>query len=228
MVPYRGELKEDGKMPATVQQLLDSADAMWAAWSYPTWNLITEAHDIPHDDKDKVYATIVRDVYCHELGEKKKPSLDRIMEDDYAWSASGMSYLLREGGLTEDEFPFHQSHHHFIRRAIAARKQNHDWTFWGYRHGENGGQPQVGDLVAYVRNDTITWKQAKLFFDVDNGYNSHTDIVVEVRPGEIDVIGANVANSVTKKTLALDTAGHIANTTTKTFHWFTTLRYMGG
>lgn len=215
-------------MPATVHQLLSSADAMWAAWSYPTWNLITEAHDIPHDDKDKVYATIVRDVYCHELGEKKKPSLDRIMEDDYAWSASGMSYLLREGGLTEDEFPFHQSHHHFIRRAIAARKQNHDWTFWGYRHGENGGQPQVGDLVAYVRNDTITWKQAKLFFDVDSGYDSHTDIVVKVRPGEIDVIGANVASSVTKKTLALDTTGHIANTTTKTFHWFATLRYMGG
>lgn len=185
-------------MPATVQQLVDSADAMWAAWSYPTWNLISEVQDIPYNDKDEVYAKIVRDVYCRELG-KKKPSLDDIMGDDYAWSASGMSYLLREGGLSVDEFPFHQSHHYFIRRAIAARKKNLDWTFLGYHHGENGGQPEVGDLVAYVRNDNMTWKQAKLYFDFEDSYNSHTDLVVAVRNDEIDVIGANVANAVTKR-----------------------------
>lgn len=82
--------------------------------------------------------------------------------------------------------------------------------------------------MAYVRNDNTTWKQAKLYFDFEDSYNSHTDLVVAVRNDEIDLIGANAANAVTKKTLALDADGHIANTTSKTYHWFATLRYMGG
>ena len=63
-------------------------------------------------------------------------------------------------------------------------------------------------------------KAAKLF-DSTSTYESHSDIVVDRRPSEIDVIGFNVMDSVTKKTLPLGLNGHIVDT--KHF-WFATLK----
>ena len=51
-------------------------------------------------------------------------------------------------------------------------------------------------------------------------YKSHGDIVVYVRPGEIGVIGGNVSDSVTLKTLKLDSAGYLVD---KHDHWFVIL-----
>jgi hypothetical protein len=216
---------EDAKMGVEVTDMLDSARAMWATWGYSTYNLITGDLNIAQDDNDPVYAQLVIDEYCYELN--YKPPLIDVQTGDFAWSAVGMCTLLRRAGLTEDVFPFEDAHHHFIRRAVKARKQGLDWVFWAYRHGEAAGQPQVGDLVAYARGDELTWKSAQKRFDLDDGYKAHTDLVVEVRPGEIDVIGANVENSVTLKTLPLDSNGHIAPQKFEDYWWFATLRYRG-
>ena len=54
----------------------------------------------------------------------------------------------------------------------------------------------------------------------ESKYKAHGDIVVFVRPGEIGVIGGNVGDSVSLKTLKIDGSGYL---TDKTQPWFCVL-----
>ena len=47
-------------------------------------------------------------------------------------------------------------------------------------------------------------------YDRTSNYKSHCDIVVAKRPNEIEVIGGNVNQSVTKKILTTDQMGRVA------------------
>jgi hypothetical protein len=78
-------------------------------------------------------------------------------------------------------------------------------------------------MVGYTYAN-VTFEQAQAYFDKTGNYPSHTDVVVERRPREIDVIGANVLDSVTKKTIPLTAAGLIADRTHK---WFVVLKRRG-
>ena len=69
----------------------------------------------------------------------------------------------------------------------------------------------LGDLVGYARQGGITFDYQPLT------YASHTDLVVAVRPREIDVIGGNVKDSVSLKTVATDDQGRIVD---KNQRWF--------
>jgi len=66
-----------------------------------------------------------------------------------------------------------------------------------------------GDIVGAGRTKGMTFEQAQALFDKKTDYESHSDIVVEVRGGEADLIGGNVSDSVTKKTLKLDAKGRL-------------------
>ena len=46
-------------------------------------------------------------------------------------------------------------------------------------------------------------------YDRTSNYKSHCDIVVAKRQGEIEVIGGNVAQSVSKKVVSTDGAGRV-------------------
>lgn len=125
------------------------------------------------------------------------------------WSAAFMSWVMRQAGLG-DRFTYSEWHAHYIRRAIRARRnQDENEVFWAYRLSERA--PRVGDLVCYARQDDVDFDHQK------EVYKSHADLVVEVRPGEIDVIGGNVQDSVTLKTLATDARGHLID---KHQRWF--------
>lgn len=93
--------------------------------------------------------------------------------------------------------------------------------YYGYRL--RSASPDVGDLVGYARGD-ITFDRAQSYFDRTGSYSSHTDLVVDRRDGEIDVIGANVLDSVTLKTIKLDEQGLIAD---RTLNWFVVLKRRG-
>lgn len=128
------------------------------------------------------------------------------------WSAAFMSWVMRQAGLGP-RFTYSEWHAHYIRRAIRARRNlDENEVFWAYRLSERA--PRVGDLVCYARQADIDFDHQK---DV---YKSHTDLVVEVRPGEIDVIGGNVQDSVTLKTLATDVRGHLID---RHERWFAVL-----
>ena len=207
-------------MPATVQNTVTTAEKEWAFWGNSTWNLIARKKKIAHTDDEEKFAEYVIANYNSVGG--GSPSIDDIANDNYAWSAIGMSAIMKQAGFVKSEFPFAESHSVYIRRFIKARRNKEKKAaFWGYRLGEDGGQPGVGDLIGYARGKNMTAKKAATYFDRTSGYESHTDLVVAKRPGAIDVIGANVLDSVTKKTLALNAAGHVDDSV---HFWFVTLK----
>lgn len=121
---------------------------------------------------------------------------------DVPWSAAFISYVMRRAGVPN--FRFSEWHATYIRDSILARRQGReDAPFWGYRLDERA--PQVGDLVGYAREGGISFDHQPTV------YKSHTDIVVDVRPGEVDVIGGNVQDSVTLKTLRTDSEGFLVD-----------------
>jgi hypothetical protein len=148
-----------------------------------------------------------------------------IQDDRYFWSAVGMSAIMKAAGFTRDEFPFAQSHSKFIRRFVAARNAKEaSASFWAYRLSESAGKPEIGDIVAYARGkqgSPMTRTKADALFDSTASYDSHTDVVVSKTANNIQVIGCNVLDSVTKKTIRLGANGHIDDN--KHF-WFAVLK----
>ncbi len=128
------------------------------------------------------------------------------------WSAAFISYVMRKAGLG-DRFEYSEWHAHYIRRAIRARNnQDPRYAFWAYRLSERA--PRVGDIVCYAREEGIDFDRQR------EVYKSHGDLVVAVRPGEIDVIGGNVQDSVSLKTLATDAEGKLVDQSQR---WFAVL-----
>jgi hypothetical protein len=207
-------------MPASKQSIINSSVAEWEHWGQSRWNLVTLTSAIGHTDDESDYAQYVIDEYCSVGG--GTPSLDEIADDRYFWSAVGMSGIMKNAGFSKKEFPFSQLHSTWIRAFIAARRTGlTEAAYWGFRTGESGGAPEPGDLVAYARGDGMTQAKAAKLFDAVKSYPSHTDLVIAKRASEIDVIGCNVKDSVTKKTLTIDAEGHI----TDTVHaWFAVLK----
>ncbi len=133
-------------------------------------------------------------------------------DTDEAWSAAFISWVMKTAGLG-DRFLYDEWHAHYINRAIKAREDNDpNYGFYGFRLSERA--PLVGDLVCYAREDGVDFDHRPETF------KSHCDLVVAVRPGEIDVIGGNVQDSVTLKTLKTNPGGLLIDTHNR---WFAVL-----
>ena len=130
-------------------------------------------------------------------------------DTDQAWSAAFMSWVMKQAEMG-DRFSYSEWHATYIRNSIIARKKgDKSFGYWGYRLNERA--PKIGDLVGYARQGGINFDYQPTV------YSSHTDIVVAVRPGEIDVIGGNVKDSVSLKTVSTDSQGKIND---KNQRWF--------
>lgn len=209
-------------MAKTLADLLNSANHEWDHWGNSTWNLSTGAKNIQHTDDETVFAQYVIDNYNSVAG--GSPSVNEIANDLYFWSAVGMSAIFKGAGFKKTEFPFSQAHSTWIKKFIKARKNNTPALYHGFRIAEAAASPDVGDMVGYTYASGLTFAQAQAFFDKTGSYPSHTDVVVARRPREVDVIGFNVLDSVTKKTVPLTAAGLIADTSHK---WFVVLKRKG-
>jgi len=209
-------------MAKTVADLLNAADHEWQHWGKSTWNVATGAKVVGHTDDEQDFAQFIIDNYCAVGG--GSPSVNEISNDEYFWSAVGISAMFKAAGFVKPDFPFSQSHSTWLRKFIKARKQNQPALYWGFRLVEAQATPDVGDVVGYARGDGLTFESAQAFFDKTGSYSSHSDIVVARRPREIDVIGANVLDSVTKKTLPLTQDGLLADRSHK---WFVVLKRKG-
>lgn len=207
-------------MRPTVAQLIHAAEAEWVLWGRSTWNTLDGSRTLGHRDDEPPFAQRVIDAYCALAG--GSPTLLQIQDDQYAWSAVGLSFVMKQAGFTAKEFPFAQAHSRWIRRFIAARRAGiADAAYWGYRTSESQATPEPGDLVAYARGKNMTAAKADKLFDATGSYESHSDLVVAKRPGAIEVIGCNVMDSVTRKTLAITGTGHLND---PHHHWFAVLR----
>jgi hypothetical protein len=208
-------------MPATSAQIVDAATAEWDHWGRSTWNLITNRKKIGHTDDERAFAKYALEKYCSVVGDT--PSLNDISNDIYFWSAVTISTIMKNAGLTKREYPFSNNHSVYIRAFVGARKASDaSASYWGFRLLEGAAQPDAGDLIGYVRPERkTTFEQAQAYFDRTRTYPSHTDIVVARRPREIDVIGGNVLDSVTRKTVPLDGNGLVAD---RSHLWFVVLK----
>jgi hypothetical protein len=121
--------------------------------------------------------------------------------DDVPWSAAFISWVMRTAGAGP-RFRYNAQHSAYIARAIRDLRQGQAQAgYWCYRLNEQ--RPEPGDIVCWARQHGID-------YDHQNGgdYKGHCDIVIGVG-SEIEIIGGNVGNSVTRRPLALTPNGTI-------------------
>ncbi|WP_428523792.1 DUF2272 domain-containing protein [Roseibium sp.] len=200
--------------PRTVDAIVRSATREWEHWGKSTWNTITNTKNIGQTERSPGYAEYVYDNYYKAAVKDPNPAnrqhmIKRIKEASgvslYAWSAVGLSGIFHKAGIPFDALPFAQSHSVYIRASVKARNDPQTSTMYaGYVIDEVA--PEVGDIVGYARGTSgqFSLQDARNWYKKTGAYKSHADIVVAKRAGEIDVIGANVLDSVTKKTLRTD------------------------
>ena len=133
-------------------------------------------------------------------------------DQDWPWSAAFIS-TVHEDAEVGPQFFRSPAHARYIRDAIFKKQAGiEDAAYWGHRLTERA--PQVGDMVCYSRQKGVSYDRQPL------RYQSHADIVTAVRPGEIDVVGGNVGNSVSKKSVKTDENGLIVD---ENYNWFAVL-----
>jgi hypothetical protein len=119
----------------------------------------------------------------------------------YAWSAAFISYVMRIAGAGA-RFPYAASHSAYIN--IAAR---HNPQYAIQAEDPALYAPVPGDLICLGRASA----KAIRFTDLPAGeFPSHCDIVTDVQPGALTVIGGNVQDAVTMKHVPVTDTGMIA------------------
>lgn len=125
-----------------------------------------------------------------------------------AWSAAYISFVMRSAGLTGSQFPKSANHAKYILRGLANQLDNKLNASIVYFEKDKVA-PRVGDLIGFSRqsgvNDTADIKK----FLPDTFFKSHTDLVIDVRPGKLTVIGGNVSNTIKATNIDIDTDGKI-------------------
>jgi hypothetical protein len=119
----------------------------------------------------------------------------------YAWSAAFISYVMRIAGAGP-RFPYAISHTIYINAAAAHETRGLT------AYAPDAYAPMVGDLICVGRGRSASLR----FADLPTAYSfpSHCDIVVNVKPGMLTVIGGNVDDAVTEKHVPVTPAGMLA------------------
>ena len=128
------------------------------------------------------------------------------------WSAAFISFVLRATGIDAAEFPPAAAHWQYVDALIL---QGDRWggraTFLGREIEEYA--PAPGDLVCADRSRRPLASLRARRAELGAGRPMHGEIVAEALPGEIVVIGGNVAQGVTAVRYATDAAGRLRRTT---------------
>lgn len=178
--------------------ICDIALGEWTRWGRQTYDVSGHAIGIGHKEGEDGFYQIVG-TYCTDgAGVHGEDGRDH----GYPWSAAFISWVMKQGGA-EARFHYSAQHSVYISQAIRDLLSGRaEAGFWCYRLNEM--KPSVGDLVCWSR-------QAGIDYDHQNhgDYSGHTDIVVSVGAEAIDIVGGNVGNSVTRRTLHLNEAGFL-------------------
>ena len=125
-------------------------------------------------------------------------------DGDYAWSAAFISYVMRIAGAGS-RFPYTETHADYINAARRHGLGLEPGTALTAERIEVYA-PQRGDLICYWRG-----RRPVTYDELPTGrFPAHCDIVVAIRPGELDVIGGNVDNAVAMKHIPATSDGHLA------------------
>ncbi len=186
------------KLTPYKKNIVKNANDEWARFGYDTIGKDGKKIREGAKEYDEGFWQRVGDYWQQALG-KRYTGKDR----DVPWSSAFISWIMaKSGGLFGIPFRKSSAHASYIREYVKNRKEGRlDAPFVAYRINE---QPaEVGDLVCYSRESTTN------LYDRTSNYKSHCDIVVAKRQGEIEVIGGNVAQSVSKKIVSTDATGRV-------------------
>jgi len=191
-------VKKEHSMSAFTDQIRMIAQQEWQWWGSQAYDVSGHATKIGHKEMEEGFYQKIG-VYCVDgANVHGEDGRDR----DFPWSAVFISWVMKQGGAG-DRFRYSSQHSVYISQAIRDLLSGRDAAgFWGYRLNEM--KPSVGDLVCWSRQDGIDYDHQN-----HGNYAGHTDIVVSVSAGSIDIIGGNVGNSVTRRTLALNEQGFL-------------------
>ena len=187
--------------------LINNAKKEWKLWGSP---LIVEG------SKTKSGESECSEIYRDRVGEYWKKGVNRNIDGcdkQEPWSSAFISFLMKKSGAGKD-FTYSSAHTNYIRPFIKNRKQNLKSDFKAYKLHEQ--KAELGDLICYPR-------QAGVDYDTTSSYKSHCDIIVDVnrRKRNIELIGGNVSDGVTKRVLTIDKDGYV-NDSSK--DWFTIIK----
>lgn len=147
------------------------------------------------DEKADPYCGYVREMWA-AIGEPYDGRSKYPNGEEVPWSAAFISWVVRQAGPAYTNFQFASSHSVFVNNAIKARVTGRrDKPFWGYRITEE--RPEIGDIIQRNRgSNAYTFSFAENHAE----YASHSDIVVEVTPDVVRVMGGNVGDTVSTGT----------------------------
>lgn len=175
-----------------------SASDQWNFFGKQTKNLSGTTNHPGHQEYEDGWYQRVGDywetgTHTHGLDGRDRKS---------AWSATFISWVMRKAGAG-GRFRYSTKHSVYISQAIRdLANQRDEASYWGYRLDAH--KPQVGDIVCWGREPGVDYDHQK-----GGDYKGHSDLVVEVGPTQIQIIGGNVDQSVTKRPLALDANGDL-------------------
>lgn len=140
------------------------------------------------------------------------------------WSAAFISYVLKQAGAGSG-FRYAQAHCHYVQDFISGRAN----AVYEAMHPDHYA-PAPGDMVHFGRSGAkrFDFTEARVRYDADSFYSSHSDIVTEVDSGAglIRTIGGNVSNSVSQKRFKIKADGKLEPRTEggETYPWIAILR----
>ena len=180
------------------KNIVKTAEEEWARFGYDTTGKDGKKIKEGAKEYQEGFWQRVGDYWREALG-KRYTGKDR----DVAWSSAFISWVMaKSGGIFGIPFKKSSAHATYIREYVKNRKEGRlKAPFVAYRINEKPAE--VGDLVCYSREGSSN------MYDRTSNYKSHCDIVVKKRAGEIEVIGGNVAQSVSKKIVSTDSLGRV-------------------
>ena len=188
-------------------RVVSLAKSEWQGWGKPTVNISGKQTIDGGFESDKGFSERVGK-YWKEGTNQNLVGSDR----EVPWSATFISWLFKKAGAG-NKFVYNASHSKYITDSIANRKNgNTKAPFVGYKINEVA--PEIGDMVCYARQSGVN-------YDTTGSYKSHCDVVVSTKGNQIEVIGGNVNQAVTKKILKTDSKGLLIDTNNK---WFTVIK----
>lgn len=124
------------------------------------------------------------------------------------WSAAFISWDIESAGVPRDLFCPDARHTIYVERMVG-RARTPGAAFIPRQLDQY--KPRVGDLICASRAGGTTTLD-----NLDRG-PGHCDIVVEVRPGEVQAIGGNVEDSVSRSVFPLDESGFLSPISARPF-----------
>jgi hypothetical protein len=216
--PAKAKGAETAELSFMKRKILSLAQREWDYFGRQTVLFDGEEESIPHvgmweDDRE---AYVVRVNWYWRAVEKPLLTGNHCREP---WSAAFISWIMKEAGLSEYEFPPAEAHWIYLTQIMAMAD---DPAAAFLPRGIREYPPQPGDLICATRGQRdFPLAGLELQPYLIEHTKLHCDIVVERNGDTIESIGGNVRNSVSKTVQKLDKNGFLQPTQRRP--WFMVL-----